>query len=73
MVKLITRIDYREESEKPLTEQRAGEPSYFTPFRSFPPLCFARALWQIAPPPFRGVAAVTTVPSVTGGGKMSRN
>jgi hypothetical protein len=32
--------------------------NYFINFRSFRPLFFARALWQIALPPLGGVAAI---------------
>ena len=43
------KIDYR--------SQLASD-AFFTPFRSFLPLFFARALWQIALPPLRGAAAI---------------
>ena len=40
----------QEEMEAAAEKLAAGDAS-FTRFRPFPPLCFARALWQIALPP----------------------
>ena len=47
-----------------------GPVTICTQFRSFPPLLFARALWQIALPPFRGVAAIHQCP--LGGWRRSK-
>ena len=37
-----------------LASMQAGGMFFSTQFRSFRPFCFARALWQIAPPPLGG-------------------